>query len=380
MSIDIRWLTYDDRDFALSLLNSTFSAANERFEDFQNTFPRIFSANAEKTISQHVGAFENGKLIGISAAYILNYHIGNDTLRICANGNIAVSRSARGKGVMSAMFEKIANDTSDKCDISYLHGKKARYRLFGYEECGAQYNISFTRHMLKDTAFVQYTFSDMRSNSYEQYTDELMAIYESKFDYIERAKDELVPALTSCGRIPICIFDEQGKICGYISYDSQNESIEEFGFKNYLDADKILKSFMNLIQTDISVRVCEYDKALLDHLIDISESYTVSAPALFKINNFENVIRICLKNKTEQIKNLPCGSLCIKSDMLKSPLKIENNKDTVSVEFKPDAEKCDIELNGYELHRFLFGIHRQKYIGDERDLWFPLPLYIPYLS
>ena len=61
--------------------------------------------------------------------------------------------------------------------------------------------------MLKDTAFVQYTFSDMHSNSYEQYTDELMAIYESKFDYIERAKDELVPALTSCGRIPICIFD-----------------------------------------------------------------------------------------------------------------------------------------------------------------------------
>ena len=57
MSIDIRWLTYDDRDFALSLLNSTFSAANERFEDFQNTFPRIFSANAEKNISQHVGAF-----------------------------------------------------------------------------------------------------------------------------------------------------------------------------------------------------------------------------------------------------------------------------------------------------------------------------------
>ena len=115
--------------FALSLLNSTFSAANERFEGFlQNTFPRIFSANAEKNISQHIGAFENGKLIGyFRRRDSYTYHIGNDTLRICANGNIAVSRSARGKGVMSAMFEKIANDTSDKCDISYLHGKKARF-------------------------------------------------------------------------------------------------------------------------------------------------------------------------------------------------------------------------------------------------------------
>ena len=66
--------------------------------------------------------------------------------------------------------------------------------------------------------------------------------------------------------------------------------------------------------------------------------------------------------------------------MLKSPFFIENKKEGVWAEFRPDAEKYDIELNGYELHRFLFGIHRQKYIGDERDIWFPLPLYIPYLS
>lgn len=380
MSIDIRWLTYNDRNSALLLLNSIFSAANERFEDFRNIFPRIFSVNVEKNIPQHIGAFENGKLIGISAAYFLNYRIGDDILHVCANGNIAVANSARGKGIMGAMFEKIESDTSSKCDISYLHGKKGRYRLFGYEECGAQYNISFTRHMLKNTVSVRYIFSDMRSNSFNGYQDELMTIYKRKFDYIERSSEEFIPALTACGRIPICISDEQGGICGYFSYDSGKESIEEFGFKNYFDADKILKSFMNFIQKDISIRVNEYDKDLLDYLIRISENYTVSAPALFKINHFENVVRICLKNKVKNNKKLPYGSLCIKSDMLKSPLFIENKKEGVWAEFRPDAEKYDIELNGYELHRFLFGIHRQKYIGDERDIWFPLPLYIPYLS
>ena len=141
--MEIRRLKENEFYELRELLDTVFTGKYNKETRFIKLFPRLFTEPNKYVTDSHFGAFEDGKLIGTAAMYPLNYVVGGEHLRLIANGNVAVHGDYRGKGVMSALLNKI-NDECDKvADLCYLHGDPTRYGRFGYFGGGIQYKMTF---------------------------------------------------------------------------------------------------------------------------------------------------------------------------------------------------------------------------------------------
>ncbi len=374
-AVQIRKLTAADVPALLALLNRTFSAENERFESFPENFPRIFGADCARHAPEHMGAFADGRLIGAAASYSLEYHIGDRVLHLNGGGNIAVAAEARGRGVMSALLRQIRTETAETADLSYLHGKIDRYRRFGYESCGTEYRIRFSRHRMKSLGVGAYRFDDLRHTDIPPV---LHALSQQRYEHVARTRAELLPALCSCGRIPVGIRDGDRAV-GYFSYDPLTEVVEEFAFEPSADLPAILAAWMSWTQTDVSLRMAPYDLPMCQTLLRAAEDFVIGAPALFRVHRFDRVVETLLHNRAQYQPNLPQGTLCIGSNCFPAPLTVSYIDGRAAAVYTPGAQP-DCVRNDAEIYAFLFGSAPRILRGHPSDAWFPLPLYVPYLT
>ncbi len=324
-----------------------------------------------------LGAFEDGKLLGVSGAYPFTYHIGGESIKVMGSGNVAVSGDARGKGVMSAILKKLYEETKDISDVSYLHGSRARYKIFGYYPCGTQYVLNIEERMLSSVLSVKYEFSDMRYIKNEAIIKACYDISNSWDNFVERKYEDFLLAVQSLGRVPFAILDENKNPVGYFSYDGPGAIVEEFALSSKDNAPQIFKAFIKYMQKPVLVRLPDFDCDFTSKMLDIAESYTISCPAQFRITNFENIIRALLKVKVQNY-DLPEGEVVICSDLLDGAVKISYKNKEVKVTKSEEEE--GIRLDGEALYDYLFAVHRRKLYKNAGDVWFPLALYIPYFS
>ena len=273
---------YELRD----LLDGVFSRKYGRQTRFEKLFPRFFSEPNEYVTSSHLGAFEDGRLIGTAAMYPLDYVVGDVHVRLIGNGNVAVHEDFRGKGVMTAILHQI-NDACDVTgDLGYLHGDPVRYGRVGYVGGGREFLLVF-----RPGKKTEYTFRPACTED----APILLALSHSRCDYIVRTEKDIIPALRSGCREAFSVCRKNGELIGYISLkvaEGEMPHVEEFAFAEECQREVFLSLAATLGQA-VRVRLSGYDVNTLKKC-ESDASVTVSEPALFRIINADPLERAAL--------------------------------------------------------------------------------------
>ncbi len=378
-NFQIKRLSIGDYDDLVSLLNRVFTAHNGREMDFESILPRIFKREEEK-MSWHLGAKSDGKLCGVAASYPLGWKVGGEVLKISASGNVAVDESFRGKGIMGAVLTQIeAEDRAAGFDISYLHGERFRYGNYGFEKCGIEYIFDMTRPMLnnadlnKDLCFVN-------AESNTDLLKKLYDFYNTQEAYLLRAFDDFRDALIAKGKTPVVVAATNGELVGYFCINSTNE-ISEMYLKDPMALAEILKGYMQKTEIkEIHISLPEFSP-LLNQALQWCGRYKIIQPGNFKVLNFKRVVECFMREKC-RYEYLPDGTLTIASDIF-GVWEIKKEGEEISV--NPFDGEAQIHLPGNSVYQFVFGPYaprckRQDEVAMLARMWFPLPLFCPYLT
>ncbi len=260
---------YELRD----LLDGVFSRSYGRETRFDELFPRLFSAPNPYVTSSHLGAFVDGQLVGTAAMYPLEYVVGDVTLRLIANGNVAVHEDFRNRGVMTQLLHAV----NDACDVSgdlgYLHGNPVRYGRVGYFGRGIQYTLTFAP---SGSDFWAFTETLPEECAY------LQQISETKCDFIRRpSPEDLYLALHSAGRKAVTVHDRHGSIAGYLSLHPETAFVEEFAFTQPAETE-IFRTLAHSLGKPVQVRLSGYAETTLKRC-EKDAGITTSQPALFRV-------------------------------------------------------------------------------------------------
>jgi len=270
--MEIRRLTLDDFYELRDLLSTVFTKHNKKPSQFDQMFPRLFGQENSFAPESHLGAFEDGKLIGTAAMYPIDYVVGGKHIRLIGNGNIAVHEDYRGRGVMSALLTKV-NEECDRCgDVCYLHGDPVRYGRVGYVGGGIQYLLIVPPGKDSGLAFRPMVPEDVPA---------LNELSRTKPDYVMRRDADFIPALRSCGREPVTVLDSQGQIAGYLSFHREESHVEEYAFYSPWEA-QVFPQLAAAAGRSITVIISGYYPDAAERCREVSD-IRVQQPALFRI-------------------------------------------------------------------------------------------------
>ena len=372
----------------VAFLDEVFTLQNGHQMDFANAFPRIFVEDDEK-MHWYYAAKEDGKIIGTAASHPFTYRVGDETLKVSAGGNVAVSPLCRNRGIMQALLHRINEDLEPEgYDFAYLHGDRKRYRTFGFERCGTEYLIYFTPSMLKKADCVaDVTLWDLR-NEPETVLKEVMAIAHAQVSGFARTKADFLPAMIAHGNQPLVI-RRGDQVVGYMSLDVPGAYLAELGLKNADDLGSVLVAVAEYLggKATSVIRLPAYEHALVRRAITLCGRYNIIQPANFQIVRLENVLRVFLKAKGLYAP-LADGTLTLDTELFgKWTVACKDGQVSVT----PGEGEADIYLPDYRVYEFLFGpndpflaeVDTTKLPADKAHLvanWFPLPLYCPHLS
>lgn len=283
--MEIRYLKKDEFYELRELLDGVFGRRDNTGPRFKALFPRFFSEPNDYLTSSHLGAFEDGKLIGTAAVYPLDYVVGGEHIKLIANGNIAVLEEYQGKGVMSRLNDAV-NAELDKmgCDFGYLHGKPERYGRWGYLQKGIQYELIFNPTELNGYEFVKLD---------DSHVDFCRELSQKKVDYIIRKREDFEPALRSGNREAIAV-TKNGIVKGFISLKREWGFVEEFGFDGEIEAE-VFGALGCALGRTVKVRFSGYDLSSVKRLEAVATEVNTSIPALFRIINEDRVREVAKK-------------------------------------------------------------------------------------
>lgn len=255
------------------LLDGVFSRKYGKETRFAKLFPRLFENPNAYTTSSHLGAFEDGRLIGTAAMYPLDYVVGGVHIRLVGNGNVAVHEDYRNRGIMTQLLYAI-NDACDLSgDVGYLHGDPVRYGRVGYIGGGIEYLLTFQPQKKQGFDFLPMQESDVAF---------CRTCSEQNCDYIVRTDETFIPALRSGKREAISIF-HFGNLIGYFSLNRENGEVEEFGFiQDAVSAADLFLALADELGRSIRVRLSGYNVKMLELLRDHA-TVVIGQPALFRM-------------------------------------------------------------------------------------------------
>lgn len=267
---------YELRD----LLDGVFSRSNGRVTDFSRLFPRLFAAPNSYTTASHIGAFEDGKLVGTAAMYPLDYVIGSQHIRLIGNGNVAVHEDYRNRGVMTQILHKINEVCDGSGDLGYLHGDPVRYGRVGYVGCGVEYLLTF-----RPEGHAEYLFCPMTPAEVPMQ----QARSEQRCDFIRRAPDDFILSLRSGSREAISVFRADGVPVGFLSLSRSGCAVEEFALDDGRETE-VFQALARALHQPVCVRLSGYDVQTLARCRDYAD-VKIGQPALFRIINPEPLRR-----------------------------------------------------------------------------------------
>jgi len=383
--MDIERLIANDCKELTAFLDRVFSAHNGYPMDFAAIFPRIF-VETDETMRWYYAVKDNGRIVGTAASHPMYYRVAGETLKVSAGGNVAVAEEYRGQGIMQKLLNRINEDLAEEdFDFAFLHGDRKRYRTFGFERCGKEYTVTFSRSMLKQLGILGGdSFSDLRKEPQTVLT-QVLEISKQQISGFERNAKDFIPALLAHKREPLVIRNAQKELIGYVSLGAKEQYVAELGLKDPKDFPHVLMSILDYAQIDsFAIRMPEYDWPYVSQAVAICSRYQIIQPGNFKVLHLDKVIRVFLKAKA-QYAPLMDGSLTVRTELF-GTWTISVNAGEVSV--LPGDGPVDVTLPGYTVYAFLFGpndpflaggtVAPQKaaLVGN----WFPLPIYCPNLS
>ncbi len=369
-------LKQSDYDEALKLLNDVFTIQNKREMDFEKEMPKIFKKGS-KTIENHYGIKEDGKLVSLLGIYPFDVDIMGDGFKFATVGNIATHPDFCGRGYMNHLVNFAMDELSKRgYDVSRLGGLRHRYNRFGYEVCGQKYFFEIGNSARRNLSYENIRFREISPYMSEEIFCCMNLNKKSGFFNMREMPDftqSVYDTLTTWQNKPFAAYDESGQMIGYMCVMPDKTTISEIRAKDAETCKNMIFSYQKTADKNISFSLSPFERKEVMYFSSVAEKVFCTNPCSFKIINFEKIVDSLMKLKLKHFENLETGSVVI------------GIEDYGNVEIFSDGENAGskltdkapfVTLSKLDAHRYLFGPVLPCMVAKTNPFitsWLPLP-------
>ena len=214
MSLHLEQLTLNDFEEATDLLNYVFSQAHGP-HDFEALLPKLYRPTEER-VGCNYGIRHRGMLVAIAGVFPLTWQIGEATLRVAGIGGVATHPRHRGKGLMRAVVSHcVAAARAAGYQLSWLDGRRRRYRHFGYERCGTEISFRLTARDFAGAGIDAAGLRFRRLQEGDALLAEVQRLHARQQVHWRRPATELLSICASWNSAPYAALDG-GEFAGYL--------------------------------------------------------------------------------------------------------------------------------------------------------------------
>ena len=362
-------LTAADFGEAMDLLNYAFSYDHGP-HDFPSLLPKLYRPT-EDLMRCNYAIRRDGRLVAAVGVFPLTWHVGGAALRVACIGGVSTHPRYRGRGLMRALMRHCVEEIrAAGHHLSWLSGRRRRYRHFGYEQCGTELRFTLERDDLQ-AAGVDGTGIEFRRMTED---DSLLAdahrMHAGQPMRCERPLAEFVAICSSWNNRPYAAVAGSG-LAGYLIAGGDGSRVTELLAADVPTTLRIAAAWC--AQRDIaSVTVCvsPAHTALVSGLDAIAEATAVRYADSWQVFDWPAVLTALLRERVRAGDAEP-GSLVLQiGETDRVRLTVDDTRACAA----PTEEPAQFTMDEIAAMRALFGPLQPPL----RVSWFPLPAYLPH--
>lgn len=370
----------EDNKKLIAFLDEVFFTDDPEERDFLNLLPKCYKDQYRPAYNNFVVQDENGEFRSAIGSFYNDMTIGDEQIKACCIGNVAVGKNYRSMGYMIELMELSVEDMGKNgVDVAYLGGQRQRYGYFGFESSGTSYCFNFSRsayrHALKAMP-CGLDIEKLSPNDAESIAN-IEKIY-SKLPIRSNRKPESYFDVLCSWRDRPYILKNNGDFVGYFVLDYTKNNVNEFGTVDPKYYPNLVAAVMEKTEAfQVGFIVAPFETEKLKFFTENADGFNIDGCEMILVYNFEKAIRAYLGAKARYAK-LCDGAFAVlihgKYGDEKLRIEVVNNK--VKVE-KFDG-KADYELSHHAATRVFFSnlpADREAFPANIQQ-WLPLHVFL----
>ncbi|HAX84058.1 MAG TPA: hypothetical protein DCY15_06240 [Ruminococcaceae bacterium] len=370
----------EDNKKLIAFLDEVFFTDDPEERDFLNLLPKCYKDQYRPAYNNFVVQDENGEFRSAIGSFYNEMTVGDEQIKACCIGNVAVGTKYRSMGYMIELMELSVKDMGENgVDVAYLGGQRQRYGYFGFESSGTSYRFNFSRsayrHALKampcGLEIEKLTSDDTES------IENIEKIY-SKLPIRSNRKPESYFDVLCSWRDRPYVLKKDGEFVGYFVLDYTKNNVNEFGAVDPEYYPNLVAAVMEKTEAlHVGFVVAPFESEKIRFFTENADGLNIDGCEMILVYNFEKVIRAYLGAKAKYCK-LCDGTFTVlihgKEGDENLRIEVCGNKVTVD---KFDG-KADFELSHHAATRAFFSnltADREAFPAYVQQ-WLPLHVFL----
>ena len=378
MSERIVQLTAADFEETMDLLNYAFGYSHGP-HDFPSLLPKLYRPTDEHMRCNHA-IRRDGRLVAAVGVFPMTWHVGAAALRVAGIGGVSTHPRYRGRGLMIALMRHCVEEIrAAGYPLSFLDGRRRRYRHFGYEQCGTELLFTLQRDDLQAAGVDGAGVAFRRLTEDDPLLADAQRLHAGQRIRCERPAAEFIAICCSWNNRPYAAV-AGSELAGYLIAGADGSQVTELVAADVATTLRIAAAWC--AHWDIAsatVAVSPAKTALVRSLDAIAESTTVRFADNWQVFDWPAALTALLGERARSGDAEP-GSLVLQ---IGGADRLRLDVDGTRAGAVPTDEPAQLTLNEIEAMRLLFGPLRPSWPhGDAvprgAASWFPLPVHLPH--
>lgn len=370
----------EDNKKLIAFLDEVFFTDDPEERDFLNLLPKCYKDQYRPAYNNFVVQDENGEFRSAIGSFYNDMTIGDEQIKACCIGNVAVGKNYRSMGYMIELMELSAEDMGKNgVDVAYLGGQRQRYGYFGFESSGTSYRFNFSRSAYKHALKAMPCGLDIEKlspNDAEGIAN-IEKIY-SKLPIRSNRKPESYFDVLCSWRDRPYILKDNDDFVGYFVLDYTKNNVNEFGTVDPKYYPNLVAAVMEKTEAlQVGFIVAPFETEKLKFFTENADGFNIDGCEMILVYNFEKVIRAYLGAKARYAKLCDGAfTVLIHGKYGDEKLRIEVADNKVKVE-KFDG-KADYEMSHHAATRVFFSnlpADREAFPANIQQ-WLPLHVFL----
>lgn len=369
VSVRIVQLTAADFGEAIDLLNYAFSFSHGP-HDFPSLLPKIYRPTEELMRCNHA-IRRDGRLVAAVGVFPLTWHVGGAALRVACIGGVSTHPRYRGRGLMRALMRHCVEEIrAAGYPLSWLSGRRPRYRHFGYEQCGTDLRFTLEREALQAAGIDGTGIGFRPLTEDDPLLTDAHRLHAGQSMRCERPAAEFVAICSSWNNRPYAAV-VGGELTGYLIAGGDGSQVTELLAADVPAAMRVAAAWcVHRDLTSVTVCVSPAQTALVRSLDAIAEATAVRFADCWQVFDWPTVLTALLRECVRAGGAEP-GSLVLQ---IGEANRLRLSVDGSSAAAMPTDDPAGFTMDEIAAMRALFGPLRPPLPVS----WFPLPAHLQH--
>ena len=362
-------LTAADYEEAMALLNYAFSYSHGP-HDFPSLLPKLYRPTDEDMACNYA-IRRDGLLAAAVGIFPMTWHVGGTALRVAGIGGVSTHPRYRGTGLMSTLMRHCVGEIrAAGYPVSYLDGRRSRYRHFGYEQCGTELLFTLAADDLEAAGVDGAGIEMRRLTEDDPLLPAAVRLHAAQPVRYERPPAQFIAICSSWNNRPYAAVTGS-ELAGYLIAGGDGSRITELVAADVPTALRVAAAWCAYrgIAT-VTVAISPTHTTLVRHLDAIAESTTVGYCGHWHVFDWTAALSALLAERV-RFGTAESGSLVMQ---IGEADRLELHVDGTETRVAPTDEPAAVTLDALTAPRALFGPLPPPWPTS----WLPLPVHLPH--